>query len=295
MDQFSVWYHKTKYLTLDRKELRAYQLRREHPLFARQETGELSLISIVAGNATVEANGNSYNADPGDVFFFNEQESAHIMTVLSESLRWRIVTFVPEFISSNGQYGFDAHYLRIFYERTAFFTHKLSGSHPACADINELLQKLENEVVDGGEDCAWRVKSLLLQILLEALDYYRGDSALNPSQLHPIPQSNQIIETIIDYIDENLSQPLSLSLFAEIAHMNPFYFSTYFKKYTTMSPSQYVLHSRIKQAKKLLVETNRTILDIACYCGFNSTANFNKAFKKVTGKTPTEYRDESKY
>lgn len=295
MDQFNVWYHKTKYLTLEQLELRTYQLQKDQPLLPHPEAGGLSLVSITGGSATVLTEDSRYNASAGDIFLFHEREPACIPAVLTESFRWRIITFDPGFISPNGQCGFDARYLRAFYDRTALFTHKISHDHPACADMNELLQKLENEVIDGGEDSPWRVKSLLLQILLDALDYYRGDSSLNPSQLRPVPQSNETIETIIDYIDENLSQPLSLSLFAEIAHMNPFYFSTYFKKYTTMSPSQYVLRSRVNQAKKLLAETDRTILDIACYCGFNSTANFNKAFKKATGKTPSEYREQLKY
>ena len=47
---------------------------------------------------------------------------------------------------------------------------------------------------------------------------------------------------------------------------------------------------RIDQAIKLLQETDRTVLEIACQCGFNNTANFNRAFKKVTGRVPSGYR-----
>ena len=57
-----------------------------------------------------------------------------------------------------------------------------------------------------------------------------------------------------------------------------------------MSPWDYITVRRIDLARKLLSDSDRNILDIAMMCGFNNTANFNRAFKKVTGKTPKEIR-----
>ena len=54
----------------------------------------------------------------------------------------------------------------------------------------------------------------------------------------------------------------------------------------------YISAKRINKAAQLLATETKTmnILDIATQCGYNSTANFNKAFKKITGMTPSEYR-----
>ena len=94
----------------------------------------------------------------------------------------------------------------------------------------------------------------------------------------------------MDYIDNNIEKDLQLSELAEIAGMNKSYFSTLFKKLNGMSPWDYITVRRIDLARKLLSDSDRNILDIAMMCGFNNTANFNRAFKKVTGKTPKEIR-----
>ena len=51
----------------------------------------------------------------------------------------------------------------------------------------------------------------------------------------------------------------------------------------------YILIKRVDLAKNYLSKTDRSMLDIAVDCGFNSTANFNKAFKKYTSQTPSQY------
>ena len=57
-----------------------------------------------------------------------------------------------------------------------------------------------------------------------------------------------------------------------------------------MTTWDYINIKRIEDSLTLLKSTNLTVLDIATKCGFNSTASFNKIFKKTTGITPKEYR-----
>ena len=57
-----------------------------------------------------------------------------------------------------------------------------------------------------------------------------------------------------------------------------------------MSPWDYITVKRIDLARRLLAESDKNILEIAMLCGFNNTANFNRAFRNVTGKTPKEIR-----
>lgn len=83
---------------------------------------------------------------------------------------------------------------------------------------------------------------------------------------------------------------MGLDELAEIASMSKSYFSTVFKKLNGISPWDYLISKRISFAAELLKNTDKTILEIALECGFNNTANFNRAFKKITGKTPSEYK-----
>ena len=57
-----------------------------------------------------------------------------------------------------------------------------------------------------------------------------------------------------------------------------------------MTPKEYTDSLRLQAAEKLLVETDKKIIEIAWDAGFSSLSSFNRFFKKKTGMTPTEYR-----
>ena len=72
--------------------------------------------------------------------------------------------------------------------------------------------------------------------------------------------------------------------------MSSAYFSTKFKEYNGISLSQYIAKKRVQKAVRKLENSDKTVLSIAQNCGFFSSSNFYKAFKKYTGKVPTDYR-----
>ena len=69
-------------------------------------------------------------------------------------------------------------------------------------------------------------------------------------------------------------------------------FERMFCRFVGAPVSDYIRRRRIDAASDLLRTTNMTVLDIALAVGYHNTANFNKQFRAVTGKTPGEYRRE---
>lgn len=93
------------------------------------------------------------------------------------------------------------------------------------------------------------------------------------------------------YIKDNYQMPLTLEMAAGQMMLNPSYFSTLFKQTTGSSFKDYLNYIRIEESKKLLTNTNGTILDIALTVGFENQSYFTKVFKKYTGITPKQYRN----
>lgn len=108
----------------------------------------------------------------------------------------------------------------------------------------------------------------------------------------PGAQSAGIIEDSIAYINDHLTQELSLDDLAVKAALSPFYFSRLFKKETGFSPHQYILATRISNAKFLLQSTDDSVKNICFTVGFTSESSFCTAFKKETGLTPSEFRSQ---
>ena len=72
--------------------------------------------------------------------------------------------------------------------------------------------------------------------------------------------------------------------------MSPYYFSTLFKRQTGIQLRDYIVQVRIEKAKEFLNGTDKKIMEIAFESGYQDTAHFNRAFKKVVGMSPSQYR-----
>lgn len=93
-----------------------------------------------------------------------------------------------------------------------------------------------------------------------------------------------------DYIDRHYSENLTLNVLAGEVHMNPYYFSTFFKKNMGENFKSYLNRVRLEHAVPLLVSTNKKTYEIAVEVGFTDARTFSEAFQKQYKMTPTEYR-----
>lgn len=95
---------------------------------------------------------------------------------------------------------------------------------------------------------------------------------------------------VLEYINEHLERDIKLVDLAALLDMSQFHFSHLFKQAMGMAPYQYLLQQRVERAKQLLKQTDRSIIDIAFSCGFNSHSHLSSQFRQFTGMTPTVYR-----
>lgn len=98
------------------------------------------------------------------------------------------------------------------------------------------------------------------------------------------------LRRVIDFIEANLAQPLTLELLAHIAGLSVFHFARVFRKATGFSPYNYVIERRLLLAQRLLMARDLAVQDIAPACGFPRHANFSAAFARARGMSPSQYR-----
>ena len=104
--------------------------------------------------------------------------------------------------------------------------------------------------------------------------------------------SKRSLERATDYINDNLSQRLTLAEIAEAAYMSPRHFSRSFKKDTGLSPHQYVIHRRVERAKSLLANTDLTLAEIARAVGFAHHSHLTSHVRRLAGVSPGALRRE---
>jgi AraC family transcriptional regulator len=117
-------------------------------------------------------------------------------------------------------------------------------------------------------------------------------SGVNPRKLfrEKAPFQSVNLYKAIRFIEENLSHVIHLDRIAKEANTGRYHFCRIFKKRVGISPMRLVTYMRIEKAKKLLLEAELTVSDVASDCGFNDISSFIKQFKKNTGMTPAGYR-----
>ena len=93
-----------------------------------------------------------------------------------------------------------------------------------------------------------------------------------------------------NYIRENLSRSVSRTEVAQYLHINEDYLSRSFKKYTGYTFKDYDILVRMETAKTLLEQTKLPVSMVAQKVGFDNFSHFSQAFRKYSGKTPSEYR-----
>ena len=106
-----------------------------------------------------------------------------------------------------------------------------------------------------------------------------------------IDVDNRKIQEVATYIFEHYTENILLEDVADKFDMNKSFLSKRFKTATGFGFKEYIINLRIQNACRLLLETNKSITDIAFECGFNSVSSFNRSFKKVKGISPREFKN----
>lgn len=161
-------------------------------------------------------------------------------------------------------------------------------------------------IVSGYDDFSYCRKALQLQIadyILKPVNYEEFGSCIdnlkismyerNTMENSDLDKSDErVISSIMRYMQEHLSEEISLSVLSEVFHLNPQYISQLFKNEIGVGFLAYLTNIRIEKAKKLLLSTSLSVTEIAEHTGYSDYRVFTKVFKKTEGITPSQFRRE---
>lgn len=117
-------------------------------------------------------------------------------------------------------------------------------------------------------------------------DYFRSREAVHDNSDH------YIVHKVNAYIMQHLAEDLSMTTIGEVVGLHPSYLSRLYKKVTNLSLGQYITARRLDLARELLADPCLRTQNIAERTGLNTASYFTHFFKKNTGMTPQEYRNQ---
>jgi len=95
---------------------------------------------------------------------------------------------------------------------------------------------------------------------------------------------------VLEFMEEHLAEDFALGALADLVRLSPYHFVRSFKRSIGEPPHRYWVRRRIERAKTLLANPSRSVTEIAFDVGFGGSSAFSVAFRRITGRTPTEFR-----
>lgn len=155
---------------------------------------------------------------------------------------------------------------------------------PPLREIAPVFAQAQAGVAGAAQVC-WEEMGILLAVkAIRLLDRTMGTQSVAP------PSTLARVTRAIRAIDRNSSAPHTLQSLAREARLSPFHFLRSFQQLTGVTPHQYLLRARLRDAAARLAGTTDRILEIALDCGFGDVSNFNRSFRAEFGASPRAYR-----
>lgn len=178
-------------------------------------------------------------------------------------------------------------------------------SRPEMSAIASLLENARYGIFFSGETKALVTKKLLklsklppferfieLVAVLHILATTSEFQLLNsPQATFPsiIQKHHQRLRNIFTYVEKHYDEQIDIKTVADIAHLTVPAFCNYFKKVMNITFTDFINQYRIQQAC-ILLQQEKTIAQTCFECGFNNVTYFNKVFKTIVKKTPSEFK-----
>jgi AraC-like DNA-binding protein len=163
----------------------------------------------------------------------------------------------------------------------------------------DILHEARNPQLGSQELLSSLLQTLFIHILRE-MDVLREpqltQALANPSE--PVRSQNSetgisLAQNVRGFIEKNYQLELSLSDLAQRIYVSPYHLAHLFKEEVGMSPIQYLIKCRIDEAKRLLVETDHSVREIAMRVGYPNANYFNLLFSKMVGNSPGKFRKKN--
>ncbi|MBR2564775.1 MAG: helix-turn-helix domain-containing protein [Paenibacillus sp.] len=152
-----------------------------------------------------------------------------------------------------------------------------------------IVTEMVNEMRKPDEGSGMVLRHRTLELLLHTYRH-RHLGRIHTEDQDPVLHPK--IQVVVRFLNENYQNPLTLPEVADQFRISPHYLSRLFKQKTGFAFSDYLNLLRVKEAQRLLRESNESVTDIAMLAGFGNFSHFGKMFKRAVQMSPRTYRQE---
>ncbi len=241
---------------------------------------DYEIFFLLSGQGSITVEQTVYRMKPGDLVIINNSEIHQDFLTEEKTGEYIEIQFAPDLLAPFSQ-TFNLYHC--FLNRLKGRQNQLILSKPQKEKISKLFQKIENLFKNP-----FYADEVLKYTALIELVFYINRLFLNFSPREERLNLPENLSTILEYIDDNIPNNLSLDILEKMFYINKSYLGRLFQKHLNVSIHEYIVLQRIARAKELLMD-GYNAQDAGRLSGFNDYSNFSKMFKKVIHVSPSEY------
>lgn len=252
----------------------------------------IELIYVYSGKGYHTYKDATHNLSEGDICVIKPGEYHGYYTDNDSTMETYLVLFQPEvlreelFNLSNVEEIMEFFYLQIFLKRDYELTDKLTLNPRERIRIDILIKTIMEELENKELGYELLIKSRLIEMFIFLSRVYEK----HKNSINKHEEDDLMISWVIEFIEHHYNKQMNLDDICRLAGMSRSAFTHKFKNQTGTNLLNYRNDIRIKQAKHLLLTSNKKIIDISNEVGFLDISNFNKVFKKNTGMSPKVFK-----
>lgn len=160
----------------------------------------------------------------------------------------------------------------------------------ADPDLCDMVWQMKRAIADRPLGFEVVYESLCRVFLVQLLERYGEKTAEGIDFLNGF--SPDQYRRVLDYVSANYASAITVEQLARAASLSTAHFARLFKATVGQTPHRFVMTYRLEQARRMLGDPQKAVIDIAFSCGFSDQAHFARAFKQATGMTPREFRQQ---
>ncbi|OAS14406.1 AraC family transcriptional regulator [Paenibacillus oryzisoli] len=240
------------------------------------------LFYFISGDLTYYIEGQAYTLSPNDIVITNSRELHRIVFNSKACYERKYIQFKPEYISA---FQTDDYNMLYHIEnRKLGYCNKIPAEEVFAYKINELWERIEQTTQDSSPESPIMMKAIFIQMLITINKIF---SKYNHTYTDRHKYDEKIV-AILDYINKNLEEKISLDRLQQKFYVNKYYLCHIFKLNTGFTVIEYITYKRIMSAIELLM-SGMPAIDAAHAVGFGDYSTFYKAFRNITGFSPKQY------
>ncbi|MBB6673476.1 AraC family transcriptional regulator [Cohnella nanjingensis] len=245
---------------------------------------ELEIGCCLSGKGLFHFGDKTYEARPGDVFVVNNLERHIAQSDEHDPSRYAFVFFDPAVLLKENR-----ELLLPFLYHPPRFTNRIPASDATSARIGRLVAALLEEQRERSPGYQTMMRSLLLEICVLLFRHY-GDG-LPTADLTGAYARYERIQPALAYMKRHFREDLQVANIASIMRLSHSRAAHVFAETVGEGFKEHLLHLRINEAKRLLVQTRLSVIEVCLQSGFQSVTPFYRAFRRIVGLAPQAYRE----